>query len=88
MLFRSAILGYGVINTDGIRSKAIDYGVIETSKPGSIPNILTFYPFCKIILNISDIYFTWFGTCDGKGQRDIFIGGQGVQKIEILENKP
>ena len=25
-----AILGYGVINTDGIRSKAIDYGVIET----------------------------------------------------------
>ena len=24
---------------------------------------------------------------DGKGQRDIFIGGQGVQKIEILKNK-
>ena len=25
-----AILGYGVISTEGIRSKAIDYGVIET----------------------------------------------------------
>ena len=24
-----AILGYGVISTEGIRSKAIDYGVIE-----------------------------------------------------------
>ena len=34
------------------------------------------------------LYFTGFGTCDGKGQRNIFIGGQGVQKIEILENKP
>ena len=25
-----AILGYGVISTEGIRSKALDYGVIET----------------------------------------------------------
>ena len=25
-----AILGYGVISTQGVRSKAIDYGVIET----------------------------------------------------------
>ena len=52
--------------------------------------------FTQYILNVQRLgnlwntllYFTGFGTCDGKGQRDIFIGGQGVQKIEILENKP
>ena len=40
--------------------------------------------FTQYILNVQRLgnlwntllYFTGFGTCDGKGQRDIFIGGQ------------
>ena len=35
-----AILGYGVISTEGIRSKAIDYGVIETVEDTALPEML------------------------------------------------